>query len=567
MTPEPPQPRWLTWLVIGTSIVLVLLCLVPFAYFAALGLFSPTFTGPRLVPTPVPLLVATAMVVPPTPVLSPTPPAWPTAGGDYETRWASMQSSIAQAETLAAQGRAEEAIALWDRILLVLPEHIPGYYARGLGHLTVAEQLPYALYSTAQEQAQLIAQYREWHWQALADGNQVIAHYVREDTYYGLRARALAGLARSAYYRAEQLYWYKQALADAQAAQLGEFDKATQLVAIEAHYALGQCAEGLAQAEKLAAGLGPAAATDAELQTAYTEGYLCQGDLAAALESVNRALLIQPSGRRQQLQWTILAQQGQITEALEILNDEAALWPDWWVCPTEWRVLLQLEQGNLVDGQALADSPCAERGGLRLYVEAKLALAQGDAATGQPLLQEAEASFWPGDSGWLLHKIQAELAALNLTPLTPPVDVSPTPTLLPVTPQPVHYPPPMGTPAVLTEAVSFELPGQTFGPVFHFKPATPVQMRSLISMTAILEGTGPITEAEIYIWYDPSGDWAYVPAMQWGANDVFGNLAMFMPPGELTAAIKNNSTQPLSITAFRWRIIYMDMAGETRELP
>jgi tetratricopeptide (TPR) repeat protein len=376
-------------------------------------------------------VLARTTVLPSTPIRYPTlPPEWtatwtptptrvvPTASATasatptapYSKRLAAAKADITRATNLTNSGQYAAALALWNKLIPKVPEYADAYYQRTrcLMHLAPAIRVKTDYIAGMQ--------------QALADMNQALSLDTRNGNYFHERQFIYYNLAQLELYRADQDYWEGLALADAQAAV--RFGTTIAYADRDAAYRLidvGHPQEAFDLFSTLPPVPGRKRETDADLQVGLAESQFAQGFVDEALQHLDLAIKANPADNNAEEKAIMLLSQSKPADALVQINKLSASGA-LCACGYYLRALIYYQLGK--PDQAQADIATGtpqtwERGGLRSYVLALLALDQGDQKTGKPLLQEAQASLPRRYGPVLLKQIQAKLDQLGVARLDP----------------------------------------------------------------------------------------------------------------------------------------------------
>ena len=335
-----------------------------------------------------------------------------------------IEDDIRQALSLTNNGQYSAALPIWDKVIDQLPNSPEARYERTRCylHLAVDQRIETEYIATMQL--------------ALTDMNQALSLDPGKGDYYKERGVIYYNLAQLELYRVDQDYWNQLALADNQAAL--RYNTTDTYVDRSIAYSLvdaGFPQEALEMFSRLPFVPGDTLETDPGIQVGLAESYFGLGKADEALTHIDLALKASPSAYKKRDRVLILLSLGRLSEALDQINETIA--DDQFDCGCRYytRALIYYEQGHPDLAQADIDFGAGqtwERGGLRSYVLARLALDNGDQATGLELLQEAEASLPRRYGLVILQQIQADLANLGAPRLAPtpyaPLVASPMPT-------------------------------------------------------------------------------------------------------------------------------------------
>ena len=369
--------------------------------------------------TPVPSAATPTLARSATPVHSATP------AGSYSQRLATAQPAIAQALKLTNNGQYATALEQWNQLIAQLPEYADAYYQRTRCILHLAPAI------------RIESDNRALQEQALSDMDMALSLDTRNGDYFYERQAIYYNLAQLELYRVDQDYWEALALADAQAAQrfgttADYAGRTTALRQIDAGHP--EVAQGMFNS--LPPAPGRTLVSDAGLQDGLAESLFDQGFTDEALSHLNLALRLSPGEFKTRLKAIILLSQGQPAAALAVLKQLSAA-GQLCGCAYYIRALTYYQLGKPDLAQADIDTGSTqtwERGGLRSYVLGLLALDKGDTATGQQLIQEAQASLPRSYGPVLLKQVTDKLNTLGVTRLKPTPYAAATATAMPTPP-------------------------------------------------------------------------------------------------------------------------------------
>ena len=209
-----------------------------------------------------------------------------------------------------------EAVTVLDKAVTLAPGYAEAYFQRARA------------YSGLLLNNRFHDEYIDYVHRALADVNQAIALDPTIGDYYYFRYTFDEDLAVDAPYRVDYTALETIALENVRIAnQLGNTQPDSERIPALILPNLGRCDEGLAEAQQLIDARGPKAPPSAGLQTALAQGYLCKGQLDAALEHINLAIQAHPTSDRTLAKITILYNLGRLDEALSLLNDDINDYP------------------------------------------------------------------------------------------------------------------------------------------------------------------------------------------------------------------------------------------------
>jgi len=369
---------------------------------------STPLTYPTLPPEWTATFTPTAGPPTATPAPSRTPTATPV--GPYSQRLAAAQPAIAQALKRFNSGQYAQALDQWNQIIAQVPEYADAYYQRARCLLHLAPDI------------RVETDFRAMQEQALADMDTALSLDPSNGNYYHERQFIYVNLGTLELYRADQDYWAALALADAQAA----LRFATTIPYADRDAADRQIDAGHPEVAvdlytRLPPVPGRTLVSDADLQDGLARALFGQGFLDQALAHINLSQRLSASNDKLSFKALILLSQGQPAAALTALKQVTVAGR---LCGCDYylRALVYYQLGQPALAQADIDTGTPQtwaRGGLRSYVLGLLALDQGDTATGQQLLQEAQASLPRSDGPALLKQITQKLDSLGVPRLNP----------------------------------------------------------------------------------------------------------------------------------------------------
>jgi tetratricopeptide (TPR) repeat protein len=505
--------------------------------------------SPSLTPSPTP--------IPPTPSI--------TSVSGYDQRLEQAQPNIAEGHMLVIQERFAEAIPYWDQVILTVPEYMEAYVERAVCYMTLSQvQRSYG-------------ETYDYLRQALSDIDQAIELGTPDRLYgdlYYHRHSIYADLAGMEEQRVDVDYFLGLAFENLRMAiQLGNSNRFAHRLVPMIMFNLMKCDEGMAILQQVYDMEGRSAPPSAYLPNVRANGYLCQGKMEEALDSINQSLAIQRSRDREWTRAIILYHLGRKDEALSELNRLIEEKPYYNGYRYYLRALIYYERGEIDLAMADLDMGSGNtwyQGGLRAYVMGRIALDRGDQEEGIAWLQEALDTL-----GWYDHplysQIENELASLGVTPIIPELyvpEVTPMPTARPwptATPSDPNFIPTPPDPIDVkiedgTEMIYFS---DYYYPVFHFQPTNPVSIQSVEALELnvySISGFG-IPSFDLFVWNPTDGQWTMITAV-WGANPVENPSQYVDIAGNLYVAIKYESGMEGYIENFWITLTVVNTDGE-----
>ena len=525
-------------------------------------IWSPTPIAPISTPTvsvvpsitPSPTITHTfAPTITPTRTPSPTPS--PTLS--YNSRLTRAEATVEQAKALMNQGEYAAAVFEWNDVIDLVPENAEAYFQRASCYLEL-------IHNQRSREEYLVYLQR-----ALVDLDHAIALGPATGNYFIARYQVYSRLAGEESFRIDYVSLEEIALENLRVAnKLGNTQPLSDRDVPFVLYNLGRCEEGMDETRQLIAARGSAASPSAGLNTALAAGYLCLGQLDQALDYINLAIQLTPSSDRAMMKSIILYNLGRLDEALELINESITNDPYYGGARYFLRAAIYAEQGKLDEAEADIDFGYGETWGyfgIVDYAEGRLALARGDSLTALERFQYAEATM-PFVYGPLIQRIQREITALGgqlmavtpqifiSTPIaTPQVTITPYATLsfvqpISLTPTPPLAPSLQSTPFALAEGTgTLTLQSQEY-PLYHFRPAAPLEFAQVQALTFRLlpaTGGGSAPTLQLYLWTS-SGGWGMVQ-LQWGDNPIPYPDRYVMPEGDIYVGLRNYGSDAVDI--------------------
>lgn len=541
--PDPSNRRKI--LAFASGFILALLfCGFPFIYLVSTGRL-------RQMTNPFAYAAQTAAVMPVSSV-TPSPVATETPTPDisslsFSQRYEIANPYISEALEYSLQGLHTEAILGWDKALEIIPEWAEGYYNRGNEYLDLLQnqrsQEEFLLYLT----------------RAGEDFDKAIElkPYSKGDYYLG-RYKYFDHLSAVQTYRVERIQLQQIALDNLlMANRLGNYDPLADRYVIFSNITVGNCDEGIEQANQLiATTVEPAAA----FPTGLALGYMCKNDAEQALQYINEAITISDNCTRRFERARILYALGRIDDAIADLDYTISKDP--YYCGDRYylRGLLHVEKGDLTEAEEdlfFGMGQTWGRGGFLPYAQGKIALAQGDKESAVQYFQYAESTYYFVDP--ILLKIRDDLAALEADPIEVtssflPATVIPLPTPL-LTPRPTSSPDPSLPTPVFTldpylqsaEVVDIEKPieqlflGWGFQGLWLFQPAQPLDHHEVQSLSVwlISSDTSQRLPRQLSLWNFRSNMWGGNNELHWGENRINFPNEYVSPDGDVYIRLDN----------------------------
>jgi len=326
-------------------------------------------------------------VLPPAYTTTPTPRPSPTSTPDesFDARYRQVSTDVERAIAFMQQGEFAQAIPLWDHVLDVLPEYGPAYSHRARAYLALTDN------------QRVLSEYEGYSAQAIRDLDRAIELDLSAGDDYYQRYLAYGNLASIQTYRVQSDMFLDSALDNLRIAnQLGGGDdlSARWVAFILAN--LGRCDEALSHTNQLILARGPSAPASAGLNTALAKAYLCNGDVAQALQHIELAMHLRPSTDRRWIRSIILYNLGRLREAQGDIDSWIDADPYYSGYRYYLRALIQFELGDTEAARSDLEFGAGQTWGmygLASYVRGLLARPAGDAGQAVEHLLMAEATI------------------------------------------------------------------------------------------------------------------------------------------------------------------------------
>ena len=443
-------------------------------------------------------------VLPPAYTTTPTPRPSPTSTPDesFDARYRQVSTDGERAIAFMQQGEFAQAIPLWDHVLDVLPEYGPAYSHRARAYLALTDN------------QRVLSEYEGYSAQAIRDLDRAIELDLSAGDDYYQRYLAYGNLASIQTYRVQSDMFLDSALDNLRIAnQLGGGDdlSARWVAFILAN--LGRCDEALSHTNQLILARGPSAPASAGLNTALAKAYLCNGDVAQALQHIELAMHLRPSTDRRWIRSIILYNLGRLREAQGDIDSWIDADPYYSGYRYYLRALIQFELGDTEAARSDLEFGAGQTWGmygLASYVRGLLARPAGDAGQAVEHLLMAEATI-TREYGPLLDRVRAELLALGGEPLQPVLVPGfaatpiPTPGVFPT--QTPFGAVPMPTPTTINlTAIDQGSPWFEVQPdytvLWAFEPQQPLTYSSVEAVTVFVEMApdNPDADVQVLIW-------------------------------------------------------------------
>jgi tetratricopeptide (TPR) repeat protein len=523
-------------LLIGITIVIVALAMLPRGRSAASGALAtlpPVWTDTPA-PTPVPSPTALPTQPPPTPD--------PLSGNEL----------AAQALALMVEEKYEEAIPLWDEVLLQDPANHAAYYQRALSNLEA---------STGETILQIF-QVRVL--EAMADADQAIAlSDGLNGDYFRARGWAYEKLASITELRVDRDRLLEIALENFRraAALPSGFPYLRRSVALEM-INLGRCEEAEEEARRfLEERGGDTAAPSIGLEAMLGSLNLCLGNFDEAIYRYGRSIERYPDCGYIFSRSAAYYHKGDINGATNDLSKILRECPSYAGYRYYLEALIYQERGDteraLKDLQTGAMNTWG-RGGLYLYVQSLIALERGDRAKAVELLKQAEMTM-EYTIGPFIERFQRELAALGEEPYLPTPEPYPAVTPMAALPDGHPTPPPVRTILLTDGSGPLELmPGSVLdlyfvAPAgFSFYDITSLELHLLSD-----QGGVPPLEAKMYL--SRKNRWQLLE-VEWGENQLDDPDALVNATGDVYLRLRALGPEPLVL-----RDVGLEMAVQEQD--
>jgi len=527
-------------------VISLLICGIPLVYTVLTGRFR-QFTRPFANAAQTAVVAPASSETPQSivPVLG--TPTRDVASLTFMERFNIADPYISEAVGYMFQGAHADAILAWDKALEIIPDYAEGHYQRGQSYLALLQN------QRSQDE------YMQYLSRAGQDFDEAIRlePYSKGDYYLG-RYKYYDNLSGLQTNRVDRIQLQQIALDNLLLAnQMGNFDPLAERYVIFSNIIVGNCDEGIEQANQL---IATASEPSAALPTGLAFGYMCKNDAEKALQYMDEAIKISDTCGRRLDRARILYALGRNGDAMADLDYSLAKDPNYCGDRYYLRGLLHAEKGELERAQedlAVGVGQTWGRGGFLPYAQGKIALAQGDTESAIQYFQEAEITYLFRDP--LLTKIQDDLAALGASP----VDVTPsalsatavpTPTAL-LTPRPTSSPvasaptPPF-TPDPMLEFANIVDIEKTVGPLevdlnfdglWRFQPAKPLDHREVqkLSIWITSSDTTQRLPRQLFVWNFRNNMWGGIEELQWGENRLEFQNEYVSPDGDVIVHFLN----------------------------
>jgi len=315
---------------------------------------------------------------------------------------------------------------------------------------------------------------------------------------------------------------------------------------------LGRCDEALEQGLELLAARGEDAAPVPVLHYNRANAHFCRGEYDEAIEQIDLAIDVLPSCSYRFIRALILYHSGDVEGALNEINYTIDVCPSFSGTRYYLRALIHYERGNYSQASQdllLGSFNTWARGGLKAYVEALLALENGDRALAIESMKYAEQTM-DRTHGPFIERIQADLAALGVSPdmITP--DPSPAATPIPALPEGHPTPPPETYVKYTTGTGPFRLePGEI--QYFHFFAPRGFEYERVSNLKAHLIGgnEGFPTDIELLLHNPSMAYWQSINLI-WGANEIRSEGDYVNTSGDINIRLWNAGVEPVVMENF-----------------
>lgn len=462
---------------------------------------------------------------------------------------------VENALQLMQRGDLEGALEAWDKILLKDPDD----------HFSLAMRA-HTLLRLIQNETSL-SNYINTSLQAIADADKAIALYPNMNgDYYTARAYAFENLSLALGIRTDQDRYLNIALENLLIGNAlphtdptGYYDPSLFLLR------LGKCSEALEQILGLIAARGENAAPVPLLHYRRAIAHFCLGEYEPGLEHINIAIELLPICNYRFIRVLIHYHSGNVEQALSetnlILDD----------CPTlagtryYLRALIHTERGDYekaYEDLFLGSLNTWQQAGLKAYVEGLLALQEGNREQAIESLKLAEQTMGRSH-GPFVERIQADLAALGVSPVVITPNPNPPSTPIPSLPEDHPTPPPETFVKYTTGTGSFTLePGETR--YFHFFAPLGFEYDHVSTLKAHLIGgdEGFPSNIELLIHNPALAYWQSVELV-WGSNGFRSEGDYVNTSGDINIRLRNPSDESVELDDFGISISVVTSMGST----
>ena len=568
------NPRFLS---IMGIIVGLCICGVPLLFSINSGLLDP-LTG---------FLLGKAPVVSPSvsfPMISDTPTIWESDSFVSATPYPSafVDANMWEIRDLMSQGKHAEAIILLDQIIQSAPELDEAYFLRA------------ASYHNLMKQQRSQFEFQDYLDKAMADIDKAIAIRPDHGDYYMLRQYLLVDLAGLQNYQVDAQHISEYALENASAALnlRATLDEYPDRIYMTDLIFTNRCEDAVQQLQEMIDQTNPNNDSIGGLYHIQSQAYICVGQVDKAIKMVDKSMFNNINMEwKYELKARYLYQAGRSDEALQLLNKLIEQKPSYDGWRYYLRSLIYQEMGEREKAEQdliMGAGNTWSRVGLFSYVQAKMALEDGNVEEGVAMLQQAEATL-----DYLLaplqKRIQAELQQLGAQPLEirPSVmlDATPIPTIQArPTARSLQTPATLGEPlATLTPTPGISLPFDVENaiivdlatgmgkltllpndyPLLRFQPAEPIPVKQVKSLVvhlipALQESTNP--DIQIYFWVPRGGGVRYI-APVWGDNPIDQAEDYLLPEGDIFLSIRNWGTETVVLDKVTLTLVVETLDG------
>lgn len=300
----------------------------------------------------------------------------------YHRRLEQAQIDLSMAKNHMLHARYPEAISYWDDVIRIVPEYQEAYYQRSRCYWQMAQ--------TERDQNK----FRKELEQALDNLNQALKIGPQKGDDFLYRYQIYDQLAGLEPLRADRNSIEAQALENLQkAVSQGNSDPYSNRLIPLTLFSLGRCEEGMSRLQAIGDAQPTGESPDGGLLNIQAYGYLCLGETKQALESIESSLAAGSNPQRKWLRAVILYQMGKADEAFTQLDDLIQPAADDAGLYYYLRALINYEKGKIDQAKEdLANGSTRTwfQGGLKAYVEGRLALDAGKRAEGIQYLHDAQ---------------------------------------------------------------------------------------------------------------------------------------------------------------------------------